>query len=96
MVSERLRNRTLVKEVIDHLWAILAAYLCIFFLSYSKIRCRRSKVRREVYEAAGVESCFRLEAGLYPKAGRKRHKNSGSRITKGYLWRQMSMKAGRI
>ena len=31
MVSERLRNRTLVKEVHDHLWAIQAVYLCIFF-----------------------------------------------------------------
>ena len=32
MVSERLRNRTVVKEVHDHLWAIQAVYLCIFFL----------------------------------------------------------------
>ena len=48
------------------------------FLSYIKIGCRRGKVRsrvsyvrREVYEAARVESCFRLEAGLYPKEERK-------------------------
>ena len=34
-------------------------------------------VRREVYEVARVESCFRLEAGLYPKEGRKRQKSSG-------------------
>ena len=32
MVSERLRNRTLVKEVHDHLWAIPVVYLCIYFL----------------------------------------------------------------
>ena len=62
LVSERLRNRTLVKEVLDHLWAILAVYLCIYFLKVSKIGCRRGKVRREVYEAAWVYSCFRLEA----------------------------------
>ena len=28
-------------------------------------------VRREVYEVARVVSCFRLEAGLYPKEERK-------------------------
>ena len=96
-VFECLRNRTLVKEVLDHLWAILAVYLCIyFFKSYSKIGCRRGKVRREVEEAARVDdSCFRLEARLYPKEERKRQKNSGMRITKGYLWRETSMKARR-
>ena len=88
MVSERLRNRTLVKEVHDHLWAIQAVYLCIFFFKrYSKIGCRHGKVRREVYQAARVDSCFRLEARLYPKEERTRQKNSGMRITKGYLWR---------
>jgi len=59
----------------------------IFFKSYSKIGCRRWKVRREVYEAARVDSCFCFEARLYPKVERKRQKNSGMRITKGYLWR---------
>ena len=71
-------------------------YLCIFFESCSKIGCRRGKVHRKVYEAARVESCFRLKAGLYPKEERKRQKNSGMRITKGYLWRETSMKAERI
>ena len=37
----------------------------------------------EIYEAARVESCFRLEAGLNPEEERKRQKNSGMRITKG-------------
>ena len=62
--------------------------------AHSKIECRRGKVRGEVYEAARDESCFRLEAGLYPKEERKRQKNSGIRITKGYLWRETSTKAG--
>ena len=31
MVSERLRNRTLVEEVPDHLWAIQAVYIFIYF-----------------------------------------------------------------
>ena len=92
-VKEHLWN--LVKGVFDHLWAILAVYLCIFFYSHSKIGCQREKVRGEVYEAARDESCFRLEAGLYPKEERKRQKNSGMRITKGYLWRETSMKVRR-
>ena len=54
--------------------------------------CRRGKVRGEVYEAARDESCFLLEASLYPKEERKSDKNSGMRITKGYLWRETSMR----
>jgi len=72
-VSVRKHRWNLVKGVLDHLWAILAVYLCIFFLSYSKIGRRRGKV----FDAAQVESCFRLEAGLYPKEERKRQKTMG-------------------
>ena len=96
-VSIREHRWNLAKGVLDHLSAILAVYLCVcFFLSYSKIGCGRGKVRREVYEAARVESCFRLEAGLYPTKERKGQKNSRMRITKGYLWPETSMKAGRM
>ena len=43
-------------------------YLRMFkIFKVSKIECRRGKVRGELYEAARDESCFRLEAGLYPK-----------------------------
>ena len=92
-VSVREHRWNFVKGVLDHLWAILAVYLCIFFQSHSKIGCRRGKVRGKVYEATRDESCFRLEAGLYPKEDRIRQKNSGMRITKGHLWRETSMKS---
>ena len=68
----------------------------IIFKVMVKLDVDARKVRREVYEAARVESCFHLEAGLYPKEERKRQKNSGMRISKGYLWRETFMKAGRI
>ena len=38
-VSVRKHRWNLVKGVLDHLWAIIAVYLCIFCWSFSKIGC---------------------------------------------------------
>ena len=84
----------LVKRILDHLWAILVVYMCIFLKIHWEIGCWREKVRGEVYEAARDGCCFRLEAGWYPEEERKRQRNSGMRITDGYLWREMFMTAG--
>ena len=84
----------LVQRILDHIWAILVVYMCIFLKIHWEIGCRREKVRGEVYEAARDGSCFRLGAGWYPKEERKRQRNSGMRITDGYLWREMFMTAG--
>ena len=82
----------LVKSILDHLWAILV--LCIFLKIHWEIGCWCKKVHGEVYEAARDGSCFRLEAGWYPEEERKRQRNSGMRITDGYLWWEMFMTAG--
>ena len=44
LVSVREHRRNLVKGVLDHLCAILAVYLCIFFERHGKVRYRRWKV----------------------------------------------------
>ena len=76
-------RQNLVKRKLDDLWAILVVYMCIFLKIHWEIGCRREKVRGEVYEAARDGSCFRLEAGWYPKEETKRQRNSGMRITDG-------------
>ena len=85
-VSVREHRWNLEKGVLHHLWAILEVYLCIFFLKVIvKLDVDEGRfVRSEVYEVARVVSCFRLEAGLYPKEERKRQNNCGIRITKEY------------
>ena len=84
----------LVKRILHHLSAILVVYVCIFFKIHWEIGCRCEKVRGEVHKAARDRSCFRLKAGLYPKEDGKRQKNSGMRITEGYLWQEMFITAG--
>ena len=84
----------LVKRILDHLWAILVVYVCIFFKIHWEIGCRCEKAHGEVYKAARDGSCFPLEAGLHLKEDRKRQKNSGMRITEGYLWQEMFITAG--
>ena len=61
----------LVKRILDHLWAILVVYMCIFLKIHWEIGCWREKVRGEVYEAARDGCCFRLEAGWYREEERK-------------------------
>ena len=41
----------------------------------------------------GSKAAFASKAGLYAKEERKREKNNGMKITKGYLWRETSVKA---
>ena len=70
--------------------------MCVYFLKLIEkldVDVRRS--RGEVYIAARDRSCFRLKASLYPKEDRKRQKkNSGMRITEGYLWQETFITAG--
>ena len=81
-ISVREHRWNNVKGVLDHLWAILAVYLCIFFkVIVLKIGCRRGMVWGEVYEAARDEICFRLEAGLYPKEERKKKTKNHKKIS---------------
>ena len=54
----------LVKRILDHLWAILVVYMCIFLKIHWEIGCWREKVRGEVYEAAR-DGCFLVCFGLW-------------------------------
>ena len=52
-------------------------------------------VRREVHDSPGTKSAFASKPVCIQRKKEKDKKNSGMGITKGYLWRETSMKAGR-
>ena len=69
--------------------------MCVYFLKLiEKLDVDARRSRGEVYNAARDRSCFRLEPSLYPKEDRKSQKNSGMRITEGYLWQETFITAG--
>ena len=66
----------LVKEVLDHLWAILAVYLCIFFKVIIKWKVDAERFVGRCTKRLGTKTAF-----LYPKEERKRQKKKHKRIS---------------